>query len=521
MVPLESWSSYVWFAVKAMIAFFVISRLYRIFIREWLGLLWYRLQGFTVDYYFPLFGFIQKIKVDTVARGDANWREKEALRKDPNKKLFLTTIVGRPLLILYDEKVISEFMSKSIEHYEKEKVGLASFTNIFGQGIFFVEGERWKVQRRILSDAFHFDSLKRMLPIIVEAATKRYDDLIAKNQLTKVHVLDEYQRITGDVVCKLFFGRDFSDKELNGLPVTTALTVLLNNLAEQMLQNGLAFLFGPWILKLGLTATDRAVNRDIREFRRIAQETIDLRRKQGGSVYGKDISRHDFLEIMLAFNEKNKELAISDEEIIYNFFSLFLAGMDTTGHWMTLATYYMWKFPEMKQRIIDETNEFLPADMEKVTLDDLAKCKFMDAFLREALRFATPTMVIFPREAKTNHTIGGVKVLKGTAVTLGLNTVGFNEMNWIQPFEFRPERWMDEKELSLQNPYSFIPFSCGPRNCIGKYLAFMEAKIMTVQLLRKFEFTTSDPDFKLKMNFKFMYEPLDPLLLDLKVKAGK
>ena len=67
------------------------------------------------------------------------------------------------------------------------------------------------------------------------------------------------------------------------------------------------------------------------------------------------------------------------------------------------------------------------------------------------------------------------------------------DRHYKEPFKFKPERWLgDNKEVLQNNPFVFIPFSSGPRNCIGQHLALIEAKVMIAFFLRRFELVRNE-----------------------------
>lgn len=91
---------------------------------------------------------------------------------------------------------------------------------------------------------------------------------------------------------------------------------------------------------------------------------------------------------------------------------------------------------------------------------------------------------------------------------VGTNILGlmYNEKYYQDPERFNPERWND-KSMLTNEPYSFIPFSAGPRSCIGKYLALMESKVIMVHFLYHFDIARTE--VPLRMHAKFLYEPID------------
>eukprot|EP01017_Pseudomicrothorax_dubius_P038016 TRINITY_DN5642_c0_g1_i5.p1 TRINITY_DN5642_c0_g1~~TRINITY_DN5642_c0_g1_i5.p1 ORF type:complete len:276 (-),score=89.47 TRINITY_DN5642_c0_g1_i5:93-920(-) len=271
--------------------------------------------------------------------------------------------------------------------------------------------------------------------------------------------------------------------------------------------------------KLNLTANDRRVNADIEALKALGRGTVEMRRKASGGAYSKGEDRKDLLDFLLEYNEKNKEEALTDDEIIDTFTTLFLAGMDTTGHLLNMAVYYLIKYPHYLTRIQEEVAAN-GVDLDNISIDVLNKLKFLDAFLKEVLRWGTPGMRLFPREATTTHQLGDLKILKGTVVNVEVNAIGFNPLYFDQPYEFRPERFLEEKdEKKTRNPFAYIPFSAGSRNCIGKYLAMIEAKSILLSFVKRFSFKFTNPDYKLRMTLRFLYEPAEPIQLDLQPLA--
>ena len=93
----------------------------------------------------------------------------------------------------------------------------------------------------------------------------------------------------------------------------------------------------------------------------------------------------------------------------------------------------------------------------------------------------------------------------------------YSENVFEDAFKFKPERWLDQN-LRL-DPYAFIPFSAGPRNCIGQHLSGLEMKLLLCEFLKKFDFKVS-PDFKLIKTQRFLNVPRDPILFNLTLREN-
>ena len=149
----------------------------------------------------------------------------------------------------------------------------------------------------------------------------------------------------------------------------------------------------------------------------------------------------------------------------------------------------------------------------EVDMDNINKMEELNCFLKETLRFYTAIPFSMDRLALQDHKIGDVDIPKGMRVKPDYFAVAFDEKHWVEPEKFNPERWKGKID-----PYTFVPFFAGPRNCIGQHLAMMEAKVVVSEFLERFEYGLKDDGYQLKMIYRFLYEPEDEILFDLKLK---
>eukprot|EP01017_Pseudomicrothorax_dubius_P039700 TRINITY_DN611_c0_g1_i1.p1 TRINITY_DN611_c0_g1~~TRINITY_DN611_c0_g1_i1.p1 ORF type:complete len:273 (-),score=60.24 TRINITY_DN611_c0_g1_i1:126-944(-) len=268
-------------------------------------------------------------------------------------------------------------------------------------------------------------------------------------------------------------------------------------------------------MKLNLTANDRRVNRDTEIIRKIAREVITQRRTEQKLAYIKDEDRKDLLDFILEHNKNNPEDKLSDEEIIDNFTTFFIGGLDSTAQFVSYALYVLSKHPEYLTRIMNEATAN-GVNFDNIKIDDLGSLKFLDSFLKETLRYYTPVPNMVPRRATNTHNLGDLTILKGTVVGIAVNSIAYNEKYFPQPYEFRPERFIEDiSEQKTRYPFTYLIFSAGARNCIGKHLAFLEAKTIILLFIKRYSFKLSDPDYKLKLGIRFNYVPVEPVHFDL------
>jgi cytochrome P450 len=125
---------------------------------------------------------------------------------------------------------------------------------------------------------------------------------------------------------------------------------------------------------------------------------------------------------------------------------------------------------------------------EDITYEEIKNIGYLDCVIHECLRIYQPANGIFIREATNDHMLGDLKIKKGTLIMISSLTNHYNDENFENASEFRPERWLNEEGvLKTVKPFTWLTFSAGQRSCLGKQLALLELKIIVIQILRRYE----------------------------------
>ena len=163
-----------------------------------------------------------------------------------------------------------------------------------------------------------------------------------------------------------------------------------------------------------------------------------------------------------------------------------MAGYETTSSLLTFCTYSLAVNPEIQDRLRREIEEAVAADAGEIKYDTIMNLKYLDAVINETLRLYTPGLRNF-KHATTDYVFKsvGLKVRKGSRIIIPLYAIHHQEEFFPEPFKFDPGRFMPENKDKLL-PYTFLPFSVGPRNCIGARFALPEAKTALVSVLLKY-----------------------------------
>lgn len=204
--------------------------------------------------------------------------------------------------------------------------------------------------------------------------------------------------------------------------------------------------------------------------------------------------RADFMEFLLKHSEQ-KEL-ITDEELGSNAHILFMAGSETTSTLLAGATYYLLRNPDTMAKAVREVRGAFEREEDITFSTASARLPYMLACLEEALRMYPPVPTIIGRITPAHEIsrVAGHDIPPNTIVGVHQLATNYSTSNFTDPYTFKPERWMPgSSEYANDNRDARQPFSVGPRNCIGKNLAFSEMRQILARTLWRFDLEMVDP----------------------------
>ncbi|RSM14651.1 hypothetical protein CEP52_001323 [Fusarium oligoseptatum] len=204
----------------------------------------------------------------------------------------------------------------------------------------------------------------------------------------------------------------------------------------------------------------------------------------------------DFFHYLFKAVDPETGKGYSQDELFGESESLIIAGSDTTAISTAAAFFYLSRNPEVQQKLADEITSTFSSLDEIKSGPTLHSCKYLRAFIEENLRMSPPVPADLSREVeKGGIVVDGKYIPEGIKVSTVSYCMHHNPEYFPEPFKFKPERWIvDEDDTTGASAESvalvqsaYMPFSAGPRGCIGKNLAYLEMNLVLAKVIYNFE----------------------------------
>ena len=340
------------------------------------------------------------------------------------------------------------------------------------QGVVYLNGEHHRQQRRLIMPSFHKKEIDRYGEAMV-AATER---LLAGWQPGQpINLIAEMTRLTMNVVLKTLFGLD-AEQEGHELGL----------LLEEWL--ALSGSLGANLIPAGLPGSP--ARRLMRVSEQIEAQTLALLAQKKATL----AASHDVISTLMQTHDEDGS-RLTEAEVIANAVLLFLAGHETSANALSWALFLLSQHPDVAQALFAELDTHLGGAPPR--LDQLGDLRLLDGVINEALRLFPPLAYIM-RSAQEPFVMDGYHFAAQSSVMLSHYMTHRLPTIYAEPDRFRPERWFTLKP----SPYEYIPFSGGPRLCIGAQFAMLEMKLALATIVQRYRLTPPvNASIKTSINF--------------------
>nr|XP_015835227.1 PREDICTED: uncharacterized protein LOC660088 [Tribolium castaneum] len=386
-----------------------------------------------------------------------------------------------------------------------------------GTGLLTSAGPKWKKHRRILTPAFHFKILEQFIDVFESAGNKLVKKLEKVVGKDSVDIYPFVTLCTLDIICETAMGIKInaqdngeseyvrSVKQMCKIIIERSFSLLqMINLTYPLTKN---FYIEKNALKILHQQTNSVINQRRQELKN-QSKNIEQENDLGTKT------RKAFLDLILEATVDGRPL--TDTEIREEVDTFMFEGHDTTASAISFALFCLATHPEVQARALEEQKAlFGDTKNPTPTYTDLQNMKYLEQVIKEALRLY-PSVPFHGR--KTNEAVefnNGTVVPKDVTITVFTYGIHRNPEYFKDPEKFDPSRF---DTIDGKLPYSFIPFSAGPRNCIGQKFAMLELKSTLSKVVRKFELRPATPEHKLQLTAETVLKSVNGIKISLKLR---
>lgn len=351
-------------------------------------------------------------------------------------------------VVIHDPDDIRHVLLANRANYVKG-VGMDRVRVLLGNGLIVSDGDPWARQRRLMQPAFTGQAIRSFVPLMERVnigLVERWSGPAARGDTLDLAL--ELSEVALTVVLQALLGAD------------------LDRLIESEGENPFDLLTRESRRDLPFAARFRALARFVR--------AIVAARRAEGRVEA------DFLSAMMAAVDKVTGEPMSERALLDEVMTLIVAGHETTAS--TLA----WTWYLVAQ------DEAVEAQLHAAATSSGGVHEgFIERVLQESLRLYPPVW-LFTRRALADDRIGGYDVPAGTDVFICPYLLHRQPAHWKRPEAFEPDRFAGAA-AAARHPFAYLPFSAGPRHCIGSGFAMTEMATHLAIVARRFRLVYAGP----------------------------
>ncbi|KAL6420177.1 hypothetical protein ACFW04_012265 [Cataglyphis niger] len=389
-------------------------------------------------------------------------------------------------------------------------------------GLLTSTGTKWHARRKILTPAFHFNILKQFTDILIKEGDYMAESLKDVGGTVVKDLIPFITEHTLNAICETAMGIS--------LQKYGEVQQQYRNAIHDIIQLIVYRLFKPWYyidLLFALSPQGRKQKKILKILHGFTEKVIAERKlyhERTNYRYLKNLENDKETEINDAevFGIKKKRLAmldlliavsrdnlLSDSDIREEVDTFMFEGHDTTAMGITFALLLLAEHKDIQERVRIEVENAMQESEGKLTMRSLQNLSYLERCLKEALRLY-PSVPVISRNVEEDVKLHSYVIPAGTMLVLNIYGVHRDPNFWSNPEVFDPDRFLPER-IQKRHPYSYLPFSAGPRNCIGQRFGLLELKAMIAPLIHNFYLEPIDHLKDIRLTADIIIRPSHPV----------
>ncbi|XP_015590054.1 cytochrome P450 4c3 [Cephus cinctus] len=360
-----------------------------------------------------------------------------------------------------------------------------------GTGLLTGSGRKWHNRRKILTPTFHFKILEDFVEIFAEQTELLVNKVSCEIGQDSFNIFPYVTLCALDIICETAMGRQvFAQYDSDSDYVRAVYEI------GSIIQTRQATLWYHPDCLFRLTSLYKKHQECIRILHGFSNKVIAERRREIKRTRNETVSEDEgrkrlaFLDLLIEASQNGTSL--SDEDIREEVDTFMFEGHDTTSSAVSWTLYLLGCHPNIQNEVVAELADIFGENDNgrRATLRDLQSMKCLERCIKETLRLY-PSVPLLARRISEDVRIGKFLIPEGTTAMVILPMLHRDPAVFPNPDKFDPNRFLPEN-CTGRHPYAYIPFSAGPRNCIGQKFALLEEKVIISGVLRKFKIEAAE-----------------------------
>ncbi|KAI5643380.1 cytochrome p450 domain-containing protein [Phthorimaea operculella] len=354
------------------------------------------------------------------------------------------------------------------------------------EGLLISNGEKWKQRRKLLTPAFHFNILKRFCISFNDQTEMLLKSVEAETDKDKTDIWPLITKTTLSIMCETSMGISVQKAEET---ITKRYFKSLHSIGDLLVKRYITAAYHlDWIYNLFNSKKQSKLIKNLHNFtekiihdRKSFRDNNEIANFDKESEEGKEKARLAMLDLLLE-NERDNKIDIKGirEEVDTFLFE----GHDTTAAALSFMIMRIANETHVQEKVYEELLRVFGESTRLPTTGDLNELKYLECCIKESMRLY-PSVFFMARIVGQDVMLGDYLVPGGVVVHVHVYDLHHDPAIYPDPEKFDPDRFLPEQVVK-RHPYAYIPFSAGPRNCIGQKFAMLEMKTVMSGLLRRF-----------------------------------
>ena len=381
---------------------------------------------------------------------------------------------GMNVVLISDGDIAHQILVKEIQNFRKSDRDALIMGRVLGRGLVTnTDFANHKVQRKLVQPGFHF----RRIQSYADTMSSYTSEFVKDWNSGMRDVSDDMFKLTMYTVCKTLFNVDMHEMTEEADRIGRTMKVVQDCIDHQFNQMMDLPNWFPSPTNIKLNKARKVLNDTI-------SKMIATRRAETATNDDSAEPKHLDMMSMLLDAKYEDGSSMSDQLVMDELITLFVAGHETTSNALTWTIYLLTQNLDIQKKLQEELDEVLAE--RDAQFSDLENLKYTEMVIKESMRLLPPAWALNARQANQDTQIDKYLFPKDKVVFISPYANHRNPKYFNEPERFDPERFSAENEKTIPK-HAYIPFGSGPRVCIGQSFAMMEAKIILATLLNRFE----------------------------------